>query len=357
MLGSLNNLAWTKNKVNNTSTFSPNDIATVDAFGDCVAWYDFTDQTTIKKDNSGLVTISENEYIGRIENKASSGRKLGSFLRSVTSTTQPGDDGASNAPKFKLNGENGLSYAEFISTGGGGSQCLVGNSYLDFSSNPHLGHGGGSGGLVSSYNNGGFYTSFNENVTAGAPAAPNNNFFSYEFALKNTAMTAFWVVKPSTADPVGSNRITHWLIRPDDANDSGVGRANETYFEGGTDPALDEFVIAHNDEENNTAYSSKGGDVTAGINILMGVFGSGTNAMYLSQNSSTAIDPQTVTNNTLNMAAGMMCLGRWTIGNINSGAQADSGYDGHFYEIIVYNKELNGSEIAQVLVHLNNKYN
>lgn len=357
MLGSVNGLPWANN-ITGDASFSPNNINNggTPIISSCIAWYDFTDQSSIYKDNSGLITIGDNEHIGRIKNKASAGTKLGSFLRSVTSGTSPGDVGGANAPKFKLNGENGLSYAEFDSTGsaGGGSQCLVGSDYYNFSS---LGHGGGVGGITYSYNNDGFYPSFLENNLAPDPAAPNNNFFSFSLALDNTAMTVFWIVKPSTADPSGSARMTHWLIRPDDSDDSGVGRAGETYFEGGTNPSNDDFLIAHNDEENNTSYSSEGGDVTAGLNILMGVFGSGTNATYLSQNFSTAIDSKTITQNTFSIVSGMMALGHWSLGNINSGAVADSGYDGDFYEIIIYNKELSGAEIAEVFQYLNGKYN
>jgi hypothetical protein len=56
------------------------------------------------------------------------------------------------------------------------------------------------------------------------------------------------------------------------------------------------------------------------------------------------------------MVDGLLCLGRWTLGNVNSSAISNSNYQGEFYEILVYNKELSGSEIASVMVYLNNKY-
>ena len=73
MLGLSNGLLY-RNKIKETAPiFDPNVITTevsgVDQ-SDCVAWYDFTDSSSIFKDNGGLNTISDGENIGRIKNKS-----------------------------------------------------------------------------------------------------------------------------------------------------------------------------------------------------------------------------------------------------------------------------------------------
>ena len=113
-----------------------------DVFEACIAWYDFTDQTTMYKDNSGLNPISADEYIGRIRNKAKNPAQLGFFMRAQTATTSGGDDGGGEAPIFRLNaGVNDLSYAEFDS-----NACLVSSTYFTSGGGSNTNCGGGTGG-------------------------------------------------------------------------------------------------------------------------------------------------------------------------------------------------------------------
>ena len=57
------------------------------------------------------------------------------------------------------------------------------------------------------------------------------------------------------------------------------------------------------------------------------------------------------------MTSGMMSLGRWSLGNVNSGHTADSGFDGKFYEIMMWNTLLTDDQHTQVHDHLYYKYN
>ena len=88
----------------------------------------------------------------------------------------------------------------------------------------------------------------------------------------------------------------------------------------------------------------------------MAVFGSGSNGMYLSTNFSGALDTETIPSKTFDLQSGILCLGKWTIGSINSGGVSDSNYEGEYYELLAYNKALSGSEITQVMMYLLTKY-
>ena len=371
MLGLSNGLLY-RNKIKETTPiFDPNVITTEVIPGsgifqsDCVAWYDFTDKSSIFKDNSGLNTISDGENIGRIKNKSTAIRRVGSFLRGNWNTL--GGDGISSNPTFKLNGVNGYSYGNFDSTAANGfGQGLSGSDYFSFGSGSSKGHGGGhflDGFSEYSYTNFGatsvsvgWYPEFRAHAFA---SAPNNNTFS-QYSLNNKNFTAFWVIKPSTADPSGFNQQTHWVIKPDYNDADGAnGRITETYIEAATKNSTDEFMFRYNNEQegaSGTAYVSTGGDVTDGVNVIMGVLDGGS--MYFSQNGSSAIDTQTISTTVSHvLQSGLLAIGQWPLGNIHSGIVSGSSYDGEFYELIIYQKALSGTEIGTVLGALINKYN
>ena len=362
MLGLSNGLLY-RNKIKETTpVFDPNVIQTDNNQGSaCQAWYDFTDPSVVFKDNGGLSNVSVNENIGRINNKAQGIRPVGWFLRG--NWTQAGGDGNSLNPTFKLDGVNNYSYANFDSSAlSGFGQGLSASDYYSFPFGSSKGHGGGaylfdysSNPNPFSYVEGGYYPPFQNN----GEASPNNNWFSlWNFETHDT--TIFWVIKPSTADPAGFNQQTHWMFRPDINDDPGaVGRLQETYVEAFTSSSDDEFGVRYNREQegpSGTVHISKGGDVTDGVNVLFCSFDNGS--MFLSQNGSGAIDTATgITQISHNMRTGMMAIGQWPLGNVHSGVVTGSAYDGHFYELIIYNKALSSTEISTVLGALINKYN
>ena len=334
-----------------------NPVTLTDSTADLIAWYDFTDPSTVYRDNSGINNIAADESIGRINNKVQSTLALGKFLRCMHPSVGPGDDGNSFAPTFKLNGTNGYSYASFDgSVFSNTGQCLVGSDHYDLDGvGSDIGHGGGVGNGVNEYING-YYNEFSSN----GESSPNNNIFSSS-SIKNDDLTIFWVVKPSTADPTGTGDHCHWLIRPDDSSDSGTGRANETYFEGFTRASGDHFMARVNSEDQGvsgiTYTTSTDLDVTDSINVFMARFNSGSNGFVLFQNGANIASGTITSSSTYSMQSGMMAIGRWSLGNVNSGAVADSGFDGQFYEIIVYNKAISDTELVTANTALLAKYN
>lgn len=370
MLGLSNGLLY-RNRVKETLPFfDPNTITTevldTGIFqSDCVAWYDFTDQSSIFKDNGGLLTIGDSENIGRINNKSTANYKLGSFLRG--NWNDVGGNGSSINPTFKLGGANGYSYGNFDSTAlSGFGQGLSGSDYFSFEFQSSVGHGGGSyvgNSNIFSYTDFdgwyghpvGFYPNFTNN---SSESSPNNNWFS-AYSFNNNNATIFWVIKPSTADPPGYDQRTHWMFRPDANDPGGSGRSVETYVEAYTNASTDEFAVRYNNEQegaSGTTYISRGGDVTSNVNILFTTFDSGS--MYFSQNGSAAIDTETISTSAYHpMKSGMMAIGQWPLGNVHSGIVTGTAYDGQFYELIIYQKALSGAEIGTVLGALINKYN
>ena len=359
MLGSPAGLMFDGFAIN--TGFDP--VTLTDSTADLIAWYDFTDPSTVYRDNSGINNIAADENIGRINNKVQSTLALGKFLRCIAATQLgggPGDDGNSFAPTFKLNGTNGYSYASFDSSANSGSgQCLVGSDYRSFTGPGANGHGGGVGNGVnvdSIAGSVGYYSGLLNN----GDGAPNHNTFS-QSSVKNDDLTIFWVVKPSTANPSGTGDHCHWLIRPDDSSDSGTGRFNETYFEGFTRANGDNFMARVNSEDQGgsgiTYITSTDLDVTDSVNIFMARFNSGSGGFILFQNGANIASGTITSSSTYNMDSGMMALGRWSLGNINSGSVADSAFDGQFYEIIVYNKAISDTELVTANTALLAKYN
>ena len=366
MLGLSNGLIW-RNRVKAQEPFFDPNVITTEVIpdsgifqSDCVAWYDFTDQSSMFKDNSGLNTISPNENIGRIENKGKAIRKIGNFLRG--NWNEVGGDGTALNPTFKLNGVNGYSYGDFDSTATYGfGQGLSGSDYYSFGYGSSKGHGGGcflnviNGSNFYTYNNDGYYPSLQPH---GLSSSPNNNWFS-DWAINNNATTVFWVIKPSTADPSGTGLNTHWVVKPDYDDDAGAaGRGEETYLEACTKASSDEFELRYNNEQegaSGTTYVSSGDDVTSDVRIFMGVFDDGD--MYFSVDGSGAIDTETISTQVVhNMKTGMLAIGQWPLGNVHSGIVSGSAYDGEFYELIMFQKALSGTEIGVVYGALFNKY-
>ena len=75
----------------------------------CLAWYDFTDATTMYTNAGSTNVSSDNDLIYRISNKssASGGDRLTTYLQQTTS---------SKRPVYKTGGQNSLTYANFDGT-------------------------------------------------------------------------------------------------------------------------------------------------------------------------------------------------------------------------------------------------
>ena len=358
MLGNNISMPWSRSIVKNSTLQPPLIMDELNLFDSCIAWYDFTDQFTMYKDNSGLNTIGPDDHIGRIQNKAGAPGRLGQFLRAQTSASEPGDDGGGEAPKFRLNGVNGLSYADFDDNAS--LQATSGWVSSGTGSNYTISHGGGNGNKLTPnanfYQGNGFYPSPSAGTTV-------TNKFSNSHTSTNpfdrSKLTFFWVIKPSSSNPTGISGKVHWLLKPVSYIAGEVGRLQETYFEARTNPINDNFTVIHRDDDegaSGTSWSVTGGTVLNSITPLMAVFGSGSNGMYLSTNFSGALDTETIPSKTFDLQSGILCLGKWTIGSINSGGVSDSNYEGEYYELLAYNKALSGSEITQVMMYLLTKY-
>jgi len=98
-------------------------------------------------------------------------------------------------------------------------------------------------------------------------------------------------------------------------------------------------------------------DVTDSVNVFMARFNSGSGGFILFQNGGNIASGTITSSSTYSMQSGMMALGRWSLGNINSGAVADSAFDGQFYEIIVYNRAISDAELVTANTALLAKYN
>ena len=366
MLGLSSGLYWRNRIKKDEDLFDPNVIMTDNGQGTaCQAWYDFTDQTSVYRDNGRLNNIVVGENIGRVENKAEGIYRVGSFLRG--NWNDVGGDGGSSNPTYQINGVNGHSYANFDSSAVYGyGQGLSASDYFSFGYQSSNGHGGGSYFTPSVTTTltdfdgwyghpAGWYPTFWNNGSA----SPNNNYFSF-WSFYSNDTTVFWVIKPSSADPPGYHSRTHWMFRPDSNDPAGAsGRSQETNVEAYTKSSTDEFSVRYNDEQSGTSgntYISTGGDVTDDVNILFCIFND--SGLSLSQNGSALMDTEAISPNIAwPMKSGMMAVGQWPLGNVHSGIISGSSYDGDFYELIIYNKALDNSEIGTVLLALIDKYN
>ena len=105
MLGLPGGLMW-EGFISVEAGLSPNEINdTTDHT--CLAWYDFTDETTMYTDAGSTNVSSDSDAIYRITNKssASGGDRYTTYLQ------QP--NGSAYRPKYKVNGQGGKSYANF----------------------------------------------------------------------------------------------------------------------------------------------------------------------------------------------------------------------------------------------------
>lgn len=362
MLGFTNTLM--KQNLIKETVFNPNTIMQEGDFNTisaCVAWYDFTDPSVVYKNVSGVDQISNNEKIARINNKSTSGVfSLGKFLRDFDGSNTHGTANANTAPTYKTGGVKGFSYAEFDNSSV--PQCLMASNYVSISGSTYTdqGHGGGAGGTPE------FNVGYYNTVVAvgGVSNAPNNNLFSFS-QLESDNVTVFWVVKPSTSTPSGSSDQCHWLIRSLDAgNLTGVSNANRsdaTYWEGFTDESNNELNVRCNFPDHNSGsgatYTTSGIAIDSSVNVIISQFGTSTdNKLQLGKNGDSPV-LSTISESSNNiMFNGYFALGRWATTNTNSGVISNSGFDGEFYEILVYNKALDNTEIAQVYEGLVNKY-
>tara|TARA_Y100000004_G_C8904936_1_gene408215 strand:- start:44 stop:1132 length:1089 start_codon:yes stop_codon:yes gene_type:complete len=359
VLGLNSAMIWTKP----ICSFNPSTLT--DDKNNLIAWYDFTDQSTIFKDTGGVNQIGANENIGRINNKVVNVIALGHFLRAIASGSGVGDDGGSEAPTFKLGGgsDGNRSYAEFDSTGfSGNAQCLVGSDYYNASGTPPnfvgFGHGGGVGDMApeTSYE-GHYYNGFLDN----GESSPNDNYFSAA-ELDCDNLTVCWVIEPSATTYATTDIHTYWVIRPQDSSDSGAGRANQTHWEAKFVCSTDTIETMVNCEDQNsgsgTSYeTSTGISMQSGINFLVAEFQSGTNKMKIENITAGTSDTTTITtSSTYNMKSGMMALGAWSNGNVNSSQISGSGFDGKFFEIMVWKSALTSAEKTTLSTYLNDKY-
>lgn len=312
-----------------------------------IAWYDFTDVSTIYRKPDASVGIANNQNIGRINNKSESSDRMGIFLRASNANLVADEDATTIAPLFKTGGVNGYSYANFDTSVYSPGQSLIGSDYFHVGSGTDFGHHGGYGDGAGG-------------LGANGAANPSGNIFS-NATISNHALTVFWVFDPTSATPSGSGSRTHWLIRPDIAGqDNGSARNEETRFEANSGYFSNVFFTGHNAEDQNsgsgTQYASGQIAMATGANILTARFYDGTNAMSIKVNSTTAASETITTNSTYEMKSGMMSLGRYALGNINSGTITNSGINGNFYEILMYNKKLTDEEVDCVTNYLENKY-
>ena len=127
-----------------------------------------------------------------------------------------------------------------------------------------------------------------------------------------------------------------------------------------TRATTDKFIARVNSEDQGgsgiTYITSTNLDVTDSINVFMARFNSGSNGFVLFQNGANIATGTITSSSTYSMQSGMMAIGRWSLGNVNSGAVADSGFDGQFYEIIVYNKAISDAELVTANTALLAKY-
>ena len=323
----------------------------------CIAWYDFTDQQTVYRDAAGITNITNGQRIGRINNKAREGsRRLGMFLRDFETSSFHGN-GGQNAPSYTTGGVNGFGYALFV-VGGTGETTLAASDYYFDSTLESLGpstfmHGGGVGDSLNFYADG-YYYGFKDN----GGSTTYDNYFS-DVGLQSDAMTVFWVIEP-TVPHNASNDQTHWMIRPMGSDDTGNDKSSSVYWEGFTDESNNEFNIRcgfpDHDSGSGATYTTSGISLGTGINILHARFADGTNSMVVDKNGG---DPASTTiseSTTYNLKSGMMTLGGWSTEARDRNHLTNSGFLGKFYEILVFDRDLNDTETAELYVALLKKY-
>ena len=125
MLGLPGGLMW-EGFVFGEAGLNPNEIN--DTTGHtCLAWYDFTDETTMYTDAGSTNVSSDGDAIYRITNKssASGGDRYTTYVQQATSGFRP---------KYKINGQGGKSYAnldgnnDFLGGNRNNTQTKVGNA-------------------------------------------------------------------------------------------------------------------------------------------------------------------------------------------------------------------------------------
>ena len=307
-----------------------------------LAWYDFTDFTTLWKDVAGtqLVTAT-GERIARIDNKAYT---LGE------TATQPDKFG-----QFaRTNDPNGLGGPEWRS-----SIDMPANAYCNESRgafwDPTAGAGTTDAGLI----------------TSAAPGFGGQSPGIWTRVTTNTgAMTSFYVLMPIHG-PTEDGTNNDMRIVAVANNSSGAtyyeDEFNVEYWSGFPSNDDIELNIKHSNGASNTQLQS-GPDVGMGLQESIQIWTVEQGAedvpgnpndkyrMYKSGNRTVGTSGVTSKLQTQNHGGGWMEFGVDCSDNVCSGKVANTVLHGYIHEVIIYNKILSKAELNDVHTYLLSKY-
>jgi len=276
-----------------------------------IGWWDFTNVVeseieTGAVDGSGTA-VTNGDPINYIKNRSNSVNKLGNFLRSWNTTS-------SFCPTFGTNGCNGHSYADFTVT----------NSRLFATA------GTGSDGLAY----GGVGASSLSSAT-----------------LNSQNQTMFIVFKPTDLTAAPSNDSLVYLRK---------GYNSNTNF---TD---DNIIVRQADDEFGVTFKySSGSSLAIDSNVTLvsepqiWTMEIGSDFKLYQNGDESVGNSATIPSGndyTLNAVGARISLGINISNNTGSGASGNTKWEGHLYEVIIYDELLSETEITNVNNYLLNKY-
>ena len=275
------------------SGFSPINI---DAL---VGWWDFTDISTLWRDESGSAVESDGQSIARIDNKAytlqgNTATAIGTFLQSslVDSTKNP---------LYKTNGQNGYSYGQFDGS----------NDYL-----------------LASQIVGNVATDRLSNST-----------------LNGALMTVFFVVKSDVTSVTGDMHL--FQIQGADTSDN-----FQLYIDNNSSTDRWEWDTQDNTGRTHTLMNCGQNITNVAEYWTVELDSTSSSSFYRNGDTSDGITNGSADNFNIDLS-----VDDTTVGMILGSKTSSAGFfDGNIHEIIIYDAALSDDQISQVEGYLSDKY-
>ena len=307
-------------------------ITIPDTFGeDLIGWWDFTDQSTVFQDLAGTVPAETGQYLRRVNNKSTSTKKLGNFLRSIE--TLGWTNVYPNFPRYEINSTINQSYAD-MSTG------IPFNQTIPFIGASDAGFGG---------------------VNDGVSFSTLNNFNNKDFTIINVIL--------NDANTLGNSNSVQFVFNLNGERNTGTGYTGVHYSVDGTSMAPgNKFTRASIFE--NVSQTTPGiiiPFINAGmeLTVLRSTSDSDNNVLGRNEwdvNNATTYNqvnnfnlPDAETLDITGSTVGANSPG-FSLGGFRFGSNVTGPWRGQFYESLIFNKALSDADLNAVVSYLKTKY-
>ena len=308
-------------------------ITIPDTFGeDLIGWWDFTDLSSIFTDLAGTTNPSNSgDAIRRVNNKSTSTKKLGNFLRSIE--TLGWTNVYPNFPRYEINSTINQSYAD-MSTG------IPFNQTIPFIGASDAGFGG---------------------VNDGVSFSTLNNFNNKDFTIINVIL--------NDANTLGNSNSVQFVFNLNGERNTGTGYTGVHYSVDGTSMAPgNKFTRASIFE--NVSQTTPGiiiPFINAGmeLTVLRSTSDSDNNVLGRNEwdvNNATTYNqvnnfnlPDAETLDITGSTVGANSPG-FSLGGFRFGSNVTGPWRGQFYESLIFNKALSDADLNDVVSYLKTKY-